>query len=397
VVRLLPEIVNAENRLIARKLLIISVGSSASIHLLRGIAAKEPSILFENEFIIIETSEDMFNIAVETLTATYRSYYGHKVGEEPEKFKGFPTSTFKHKLIQNGILLAKGGGATTPELGLKYYTEKRNFTLTRISKVFREYNCNGIVVLGCVGKGTATLVTPALINDIFTNKGVDLPHPLGFIALPFRFRRTDAINAKKTIEYIVDNSVPVFLLDYEHALDIFLYLTKERPKRPTVSTVYQSVVGGLAYVLSALIDALNYGQYCSPPIDWSDLMPLFEMKGAVGTLAFSYHTREDEMLRKWKADLDRLLMLRNKSKPSRTSAITIVRSGSGIPLELTENLSEYYARSWKTERHEIYTLERGEGYTIATLLYGFDPLKIDPEVRHKSYSLLDRIKRGIAG
>jgi len=386
-----------EERLTTRKILIVTVGSSASIHLLRGIVQKNPEILKEDEFCIIETSKDMLDIAIETLSSVYQSYYAYERGEEAAKFRGFPTSTFKHKLTEHSILLAKTGGATTPELGLKYFAEKKNFTITKISRIFREENCNGIIILGCAGKGTGTLVTPALIHEILTRTSFDLPHPLGFIALPYRFRRTDVLNAQKTINFIVDNNVPCFLIDYEHAYDIYLYTMGEGVVRPTVSAVYDAVVSGISNTLSSLIEALNYGQYCSPPIDWSDLRPMFRMKGCVGTISCSHHQRADEFEKSWRNDLDRLIFLRNSMKPSRTSIVSIAQSGAGVPLELVEELSKYFSTSWNAERHEVYTLEHGTGFRISNLIYGFDPKRIYPELTYKKYSMFERFKRRFFG
>jgi len=391
------ETVDIEKKLVSRRLLIVGVGSSAITKVISGIANVTPQILFENEFVLVETSKDSLKVAIETLTATYQDLCARKAGVGREKFRGFPTTIFKHKLIQNSVLISTLGGATMPEYGLKSYSEKRSSTLQKIVDVYYKEGeeCSGIVVIGCSGKGTATLVAPSIINDIYDR--TDLPHPLGFITLPFRFNRTFITNAGSTIEFIINNSVPCFLLDYEHALDMYLYLHGEKLKRPTLKKVYSSVIIALARVLSTLIEALNYGQDCSPPIDWSDLLPIFEMTGKVGTLAYSYRTREDDFDKHWREDLSQLLLLRNKSKPSSTYVLSIMRSGAGIPIDIAEKISEYYAKEWNAVRHDDYTLERGAGYTIASLIYGFDPREIYPEVKYKGYKLLDRIKRGILG
>ena len=185
--------------------------------------------------------------------------------------------------------------------------------------------------------------------------------------------------------------MPCFLLDYEHALNMYLYLTEEKPRKPTVSSVYRCVVDALANVLGALIEALNYGQYCSPPMDWSDLMPLMGLKGSVGTVAYTFRMRDEEFLKNWKKDLDRLILFRTKSKPSETNVMSIIRSGAGVPLELTELLSEYYSKSWNSRRHDLYVLEHGEGFTIASMIYGFDPRNIEPELKYKKFGWLGGI------
>lgn len=377
-----------------KRMHIITCGSSAAIHVLSNTIAKSPDILFNNEFTLIETSEAQLINAIDVLTETYRKYYSIKVGRKPEKFKGFPVSTFYHKLKQNAILINRAGGAAKPEEGLRYYNENREMLLRRLLTTFYDNDCCGIIILGCSGKGTGTLVTPALISDL--SKISDLPHPIGFITLPFRFRRPDTVNASKTISFIVDNSVPCFLLDYEHALYIFLYMTEERPKHPTDKVVYGAVTQCLARVLSTFIQTLNHGDKTSPPMDYSDVITQFELKGTVGTIAYSYRTRLEEFLSKWQSDLDNLLLLRTRRKPDKTNVVTILRSAAGIPLEVEEKLSDYYTKNWNS-LPLMYTLEKGEGYTIASLIYGLDPLDIDPPLKYKPLKWSERLKKAIMG
>ena len=387
------DVFEIENRLIMRKLLIITAGSSASIHLLKGIVMRNPEIILENEFMIIETSKDMYDTAIKTLAAAYHVAWKRvKKRDMSDVGKGFPYPLFMKKLKENSVLLAMYGGATTPELGLRHYNERRNSLLSKIENIVLDNDCYGVVVIGCSGKGTGTLITPALISDLCT---ASVPHPLGFISLPFRFRMTDVNNAKKTIEYIVNNSVPCFLIDYEHALPMYLYLSGDKNIRPTVSAVYSCVVNGIANVLGTLIEALNYGQFCSPPMDWSDMLPLLSMKGCVGTLTYSHRNREEDFIKMWREDLSRLILMRTRTKPPSTNVVSIIRSGAGVPLELTESLSEYYSKAFNSRRHEMYVLEHGEGYTIASLIYGFDPQNIEPPMEYKKLGFFERFKKGL--
>ncbi|RLI73824.1 hypothetical protein DRP04_15375, partial [Archaeoglobales archaeon] len=163
---------------LTRKMLIITVGSSASIHLLGNMAEKYPDLLFRNKIMIIETSKKCLGDAINHLAYIYHSHYATSKGKKPEdQRKGFPTSMFKGELKRNSILLAEHGGATTPELGLSYYNAKRKEVVDKIASLVHEENeekeVTGIVILGASGKGTGTLITPALARDIM-DRG-DLP------------------------------------------------------------------------------------------------------------------------------------------------------------------------------------------------------------------------------
>ena len=384
-----------EGRLVTRKLVIVSVGSSASIHLLSSIARRYPEILWENEIVLVETSRDMLEIAIEALTDIFSKYYviTKKSGEASEK--GFPVTKFKGKLRENAILLADAGAASQPEVGMQYYTQKKVFTLEKIAKIYKESRASGIIVLGNAGKGTGTLVTPALISDLIRVKTLSIPQPLGFITVPFRFRKTDILNARKAIEFIIRDRIPIFLLDYEHALNTYIYLAQQSNEKlmmPTTSMIYQVVVDALATTLSTLIEALNYGQFCSPPMDWSDLLPLFKLHGRVGTVTFSFRPRMEDLTASWKKDLDNSLLLRTKTKPAKTTGLTIIKSSLGVPIDVAESIGDYFSLNWNAEEHEQFILERGEGYTIVSLLFGFDPRGLYPEIEPKKYSIVDRLR-----
>ena len=384
-----------EEKLITRKLLIITCGTTASVHFLRGIFEKKPQIALENEFMVVETSKDQFSIAVKTISACYYAAYRRSVKKEVSTPKGTPYSTFQHRLVENSVLLAKGGGGATPEVGLRYYNEKRGEVLSKIESIVMppdepEKGCYGIIVIGCSGKGTASLVTPALINDILEN--ALLPAPIGVITLPFRFAKTGVDNAKMTVDYIVDNGVPVIFCDYAHAYRMYWYLKGEKIKSIPINQAYSAVVDALATVLSVLIEALNYGQYTLPPIDWSDLISTLYNKGAVGTISYSYRRTIEEFSSNWKNDLDNLLLLRTKSTPTKTNVVTIMRSGAGIPLDIVESIYKYFRYTWHAEKHLTPTLSIGEGFTLANMIFGFDPRDIDPELKEMGLTWLERLR-----
>jgi len=387
------KIPSLEEKLITRKLLIVTCGTTASLHFLRGIFEKQPQIALENEFMIVETSRDQFTIAVKAISACYYAAYRKSVGKDIERPKGTPYSIFQHKLIKNSVLLAEGGGGATPETGLRYYNEQSNKVLQKIEEIVRPESgegCYGIMVLGCSGKGTATLVAPALINDILGS--TVLPAPIGVITLPFRFAKTGVDNAKMTIDYIVDNGIPVVLCDYAHAYHMYWYLKGEKIKMIPINKAYNAVVDALATVLSVLIEALNYGQYTLPPIDWSDLTSTLYDKGLAGTISYSYQRTLEDFAAKWRHDLDNLLLFKTKSPPKKTNVLTIMKAGAGIPLDIGEQIYKYFRYVWHAEKHLTPLLSMGEGFTLANIIFGFDPRDVDPELKEMGLTWLEKIR-----
>jgi len=373
-----------------RRLLIISVGSSASIHLLGGIASQYPDLLFRNKIMIIETSRKMFNDAIDYLTSIYKRNYAKIRGRQEEEIKDgqFPLSTFKSQLKENSVLLAEGGGGATPEKGLAYYTEKRDEVLAKITELVTdktgEREVSGIIILGCAGKGTGTLITPALTKDLRVEP--DLPKPLAFTTLPFRFDRMSIENAMKIQDVL--HEIPLFLLDYERAVGGYLYLSGEVPRKDIAIThLYGMVVGALSNVLSTLIEALNYSIECNPPLDWSDIMPIL-VPGDVGTITYSLRFRRDEFMKSWKNDLSTLLLLRTKNRPMNTRSVAIVR-GIDIPLGLVEEVTEYIEK-FLGSSPRLYILNRGPDFKIVSLIHGFDPSDIIPPLQ-PGRGLLSRI------
>jgi len=379
-----------EDRLIARKILLIFVGSAASIHISKNIVEKQPSIAMENEFMIIETSKDMFNTAIKTISRSFYDAYRRTTRKDVAESKGFPYSTFMSRLKNNSVLLDGGGGGAVPEAGLRFYNTQRHAIVEKIEKIIIETDCYGVVVIGCSGKGTGSLVAPALINDL--SGSTIVPTPIGIILLPFRFASTDINNAMMTIRYIIDNNVPTILVDYEHALQMFLYMRGEEPKSAMINQVYASAVDAITRVLSVLIETLNYGQFCLPPIDWSDLESILRMKGRVGTISYSFRRRKDDFDTNWKSDLNRMVLLRTKSKPDVTHTFTVIRSGTSIDIGTVEELSKYFRVGWHTTRHLSPVLTIGEGYTIANIIWGFDPSDIEPELKETKLGWLDRLR-----
>jgi len=380
-----------EDRLIARKILIVFVGSASSIHISRAIMGKQPRIALENEFMVIETSKDMFNTAIKTISRSYYDAYRREARKDITDQKGFPYSTFQHKLKENSILLNQRGGGATPEVGLRYYNKVRHSVIEKIEQIILDNDCYGAVVIGCAGKGTGTLTTPALVNDMLGSSII--PQPLGIISLPFRFATTDINNAKMTINYVIDNSVPVILTDYEHALNMYLYLRDEKPQTARIDAVYGAAVDAITCVLSVLIETLNYGQFCLPPIDWSDIESILKIKGRVGTVSYCFRRRKDEFDENWREDLDRMVLLRTKTKPDVTNTFTVIRSGTSIDIETVETISKYFRKVWNTTRHLSPVLTVGEGFTIANIIWGFDPADIDPEVKEMKIGWLERLRK----
>ena len=71
-----------EDKLIARKILLIFVGSASSIHISKNVIARQPKIALENEFMIVETSKDMFNTAIKTIARSYHDAYRRTVRKD---------------------------------------------------------------------------------------------------------------------------------------------------------------------------------------------------------------------------------------------------------------------------------------------------------------------------
>ena len=378
-------------QLIKREMLIISVGSSASIHLLPGIVSKRPEILFNNKFMFIETSKDMLLTAVATLTRAYRQALAWRSQKNPQDLNGQITlNAFAGMLRKRSILLGGKGGGASPEVGYTLYERNKEEVLQHISEMAE--GCTGIIVIGSSGKGTGSLVTPALVGDLIDQSKYNIPFPIGILTLPFRFRKTDVGNAQKSIKYITSNNVPMFLFDYEHALNMYLYLSQKKDLQPTTEAVYGAIVQGIASVLSDLINALNWGQKCSPPIDWSDIQPLFLNHKGVGTINYSIRPNDEQMMEHWNEDLRVLMLLRTKSKPKNTNVATVIRSERGVEFQFPKTVSRFYSAYLNTERHETYTLKHGRGFTISSLVFGFDPEDIDPPLEYQKLSVMERIR-----
>jgi len=377
-----------------RRLLIVGVGSSANMHLLRHIANKYPELLFFNEVVMVETSADVLKIAIHKLYEVYKKNY--KYAEDREEIE--EPYKFKEKLTtKNSILLAKEGGAADPDRGLSYYNAKANSVIERLTDIFITNDLSGIIVLGNAGKGTGTLITPALVNDLMTSLDKEV---LGFVTLPFRAHKTEIENAQKMIKfitdgYIVTSRIPLFLLDYESAFDIHVYRSKKagRTGEPKIGDIYKMVISPLSLTISNIIEALNFGEYCSPPMDWSDLGVLFDTSG-VGTIVFTHHKREEELQSRWREDLGRQRFLKVSTINQETNVVSIVKSGTGVSVKLVDEISEYYTKSFNAKRHSIYILERGQEYLVTSLVHGFDAREIVPKVEHRKYSWWQRLRGG---
>ena len=360
-----------------RRLLIISVGSSASIHLLGGVASQYPDLLFKNRIMIVETSRKMFSDAIDHLTTIYKRNYAKIKGKSEEELKeGFPFSKFKSELKENSVLLAEGGGGATPEKGLAYYNEKKDEILAKITELIAgetgEREISGIVILGCAGKGTGTLITPALARDLMREP--DVPKPIAFLTIPFRFDRMSIDNASKIRDFL--REVPLFLLDYERAIGGYVYLSGQVPRRDIAIThLYKMVVGALSNVLSTLIEALNYSIECNPPLDWSDIIPILQ-PGDIGTVTYSLRFRREDFMTKWKNDLSTLLLLRTRSRPTRTRSVAIIR-GIDVPLGIVEEITDYMYK-FLGSSPRLYILNRGPDFRIIVLVHGFSPEDISP-------------------
>jgi len=384
---------------VSRKLLIIGVGSSACIHVLPRVFARSPEVFAKNEFMFIDTSSASLEAAVDRMTAVFREHHSARMGVIPERDRSFPVNLFKKRIEENSILLGGKGAGTLPENGLSIFDENKDLVLRRIEGIIKrveeesggEKRIEGIIVVGCSGKGTGTLVTPFLYKLLlgkFPKMGV---YPLGFITLPFRFRPADNINAKKTVNFIVDNNVPMFVIDYENALEAHMYLHGKEPSRESLRSFYDCVAEILSEVLSVLIEALNLVDRCEPPIDFYDLMRLLRIDRCVGTVAISVANSEEEFKERWKNDIESTMMLRTKTLPSRTLGVTIVRSESGIPVDVAKEIGDYAKNSLRSEDHIVYELYYGQKYKMISLIFGFDPLDIVPEVTPTSKGILHRL------
>jgi len=385
--------------MLVRRLLIIGVGSSANIHLLYSISQKTPDILFNNEILLIETSRHSLAIAINKLYEVYKSAY-KRLPITANREELLKPHEFKQKLITtHSILLAEEGGAANPERGLSYYGQKANEVMDKISNIFLQNDLSGVVIIGSAGKGTGTLITPYLVKDLWDTLGIEI---LGFITLPFRTHKTEVDNTKLLIDHLTDrgmtpSKVPLFLLDYEKGIDIYLHQAKKsREKRvgePRVGEIYKIVVSPLASTIATIVEALNFGEVCSPPMDWSDLSILFENMRGVGTIVYGAYGREEDMMESWKEDLTAQRFLQTKSTPETTNAITIIKSGTSVTVRFLDELSEYYSKSLNAKRHTIYVLERGNGIFITSLVFGFDARTIVPPIAVRKLSFWQRLAK----
>jgi len=380
-----------ENEEIVRNFLIITVGSSASIHILGSVAEVYPDLLRNNEIMIIETSKKTFRDAIDYLSRIYHRHYARSKGKDEKEQKfGFPSSLFKSRLEENSILLGESGGGAVPDRGLGLFEEKREDVLNKIAEIVKGEKTgkelSGIIIIGATGKGTGTLVTPALVEALWRVENI--PKPLGFITIPFRFEEDQVMNAAKIVEREYLKRVPLFVIDYERALGCYLYQHPQEREReiPTIK-LYEMVTEALKITLKNLLEALNFSIQCSPPLDWSDLLPILQ-EGKIGTIAFSYRKTRDEFSKYWKDDLQTQLLLRTKSRPKHTRAVIIAR-GKDIPLGVDKNLIKFH-RSFLNAIARRHLLVRGEDYSIVSLIHGFNPEDITPPLRTGT-SLIERL------
>jgi len=380
-----------ENEEIVRNFLIITVGSSATIHLMGSVAEIYPDLLKYNEIMIIETSKKTYRDAIDYLTRIYHRHYARSKGKEEKEQKfGFPSSLFKSRLEENSILLGETGGGSIPDTGLGLFEDKKDDVLSKIAEIVKGEKTgrelSGIIIIGATGKGTGTLVTPALVEALW-NFG-NTPKPLGLITLPFRFEDEQVMNAARIIEREYLKRVPLFIIDYERALGCYLYQhPEEREKEIPTIKLYEMVINALKITLKNLLEALNFSIKCSPPLDWADLMPILQ-EGKVGTIAFCYRRTRDEFVKHWKDDLQTQLLLRTKSRPRHTRAIIIAR-GKDIPLGVDRNLIKFH-RSFLNAISRRHLLVRGEDYSIVSLIHGFNPEDITPPLK-VGESLISRL------
>ncbi|MHA1595645.1 MAG: hypothetical protein ACTSXX_13075, partial [Candidatus Baldrarchaeia archaeon] len=110
-----------------------------------------------------------------------------------------------------------------------------------------------------------------------------------------------------------------------------------------------------------------------------------------GTVACSFSLNEQELRKKWKKDFENTIMLRTKTKPRETSGIAIVRSEAGIPMDVHQEIGEYFRKEWRSPEHIIYELYVGGGYHIISIIYGFDPREIMPPVTPESRGILHKL------
>jgi len=374
---------------LVRRFLIITVGSSATIHLLGSVAEIYPEILFYNKIMIVETSRKVFDDAIDHLSEIYHRHYAAKKGREPEEQKkGFPTSSFKHELRENSILLATEGGGAVPDRGLGYFEDHKDDVINKIAEIVKgesgSRELSGILVLGAAGKGTGTLVTPALVKELMNKPGV--PKPIGILTIPFRFEEGHILNAERITDYL--EKVPLFLLDYERAVGNYLYQHPDVKEKeiPTVE-LYNMVVEALKVMLKNLIEALNFSTKCNPPLDWSDLLPIIQ-PSKVGTITYCQRATRDEFIKHWKDDLATQLLLRTKSRPRATRAAIIVR-GKDIPLGVDKELTRFHRKYFNAIANR-YLLVRGDDFSIVSLIHGLDPKDITPPIRYGE-SLIEKL------
>jgi len=376
---------------VTRKLLIIGVGSSACTHLLPRILEKNLDIFEQNVFMLIDTSERSLEAAQSEMVKAYQRAHSKRVGKIPDEDRTFPVTKFQKRITEASVLLGGEGGGANPKNGLRLFEENESLVVGKINEIVNQEKIDGIIVIGCSGKGTGTLTCPSLvkiINEKFGSRGL---FPIGFLTLPFRFRPGDNRNARMSIDYIIENEIPILLIDYECALTAYMYLEEKKLRKPPTKVVYDCVAGIMADVLSVMIEALNLADKCDPPIDWSDLMKMYSLTGTVGTVACSFSLNEQELRKKWKKDFENTIMLRTKTKPRETSGIAIVRSEAGIPMDVHQEIGEYFRKEWRSPEHIIYELYVGGGYHIISIIYGFDPRAIDPPVTPESKGILHKL------
>ena len=80
----------------------------------------------------------------------------------------------------------------------------------------------------------------------------------------------------------------------------------------------------------------------------------------------------------WQDDIKTLLLLRTKKRPKRTRHATIVR-GVDVPLEVSRKLERFMALYFNSYGHR-YNLDRGNDFTVTTLVHGFDIDDISPPI-----------------
>jgi len=398
-----------ERKEVLRRALIITVGTSASIHIFSRLMFMYPEIILNNTLCITETSKDMIDEAINVIAEGYKKIYSARRGVSERIYAGrFPVTTLISKLKSDKFAFAEYGGANIPHHGLELYLRKRSEFIEHVRNIVERDNCKVAIILGCAGKGSATLQAPAITADLMKEclETPGMPVPIAFITLPFRANRAGTINAQHTLKFLakpeayenlikvpVETPIPTVLIDYERALDAYFYLTKEKPKRITMNAVFARAVDAMNIVLSTFLKALNYPRLCSPPIDPSDLLSLISMKGKVGVLNYTMRDNIDELMAKHSHDLDVLVSMRTDPMPTEVNVLTVFMAKE-VPLEAMDALDAYYTA--KGAKNFLFIgLNKDAKAIIASLMYGFDPLAISPSMTPKAYRWTERIKRAL--